>query len=263
MDEDAKRWLYWAIPIVVVAGLGAALWYGRKHKEPAPEPTAQVEQAPVASAPAIKNPIEDEGAAAQPLPALADSDPAVKEGIAGVFGRSLDPYLVPQSIVRRFVVTVDNLPRKKTATQLWPLNPTAGSFVTEGADGSTLSADNFKRYAPIVKLLQSASTPQLVALYKHFYPLMQETYIGLGYPDGYFNDRVVEVIDHLLATPDVTGPVKLSQPSVLYQFADPSLEERSAGQKLLIRMGSTNSAAVKAKLREIRREIAKQDMGQQ
>jgi hypothetical protein len=263
MDEDAKRWLYWAIPIVVVAGLGAALWYGRKQKEPAPQPTAQVEQAPVATAPAIKNPIEDEGSAAQPLPPLADSDPAVKEGIAGVFGRSLDPYLVPQNIVRRFVVTVDNLPRKKTATQLLPLNPTAGSFVTDGADGSTLSADNFKRYTPIVKLLQNASTQQLVALYKHFYPLMQETYVGLGYPDGYFNDRVVEVIDHLLATPDITGPIKLTQPSVLYQFADPSLEERSAGQKALIRMGSANAAAVKAKLREIRREIAKQDMGHQ
>ena len=32
MDEDAKRWLYWAIPIVVVIGAGGALYYGRKHK---------------------------------------------------------------------------------------------------------------------------------------------------------------------------------------------------------------------------------------
>ena len=28
MDEDAKRWLYWAIPIVVVIGAGVALYYG-------------------------------------------------------------------------------------------------------------------------------------------------------------------------------------------------------------------------------------------
>jgi hypothetical protein len=263
MNEDSKRWLYWGIPIVVVVGLGVALYYGRKHKEVPPEPAAQSEPAPAPSEPAIKNPIEDEGPAARPLPALADSDPAVKESLAGVFGRSLEPYLVPESVLRRFVVTVDNLPRKKTAVQMWPLRPTAGNFATEGADGSTLSDQNYARYAPLVNVLKNADSAQLVAIYRHFYPLLQETYVGLGYPDGYFNDRVVEVIDHLLATPDLTGPVKLTQPGVFYQFADPALEERSAGQKLMIRMGSTNSASVKAKLREIRREIAKQQPGQQ
>ena len=66
--------------------------------------------------------------------------------------------------------------------------------------------------------------------YRHFYPLFQQAYVDLGYPDGYFNDRLVEVIDHLLATPDVAGPIKLTQPSVFYQYADPSIEERSAGR---------------------------------
>ena len=47
------------------------------------------------------------------------------------------------------------------------------------------------------------------------------------------------------------------------QFADPSLEERSAGQKLMIRLGPQNAAIVKAKLRELRKEVAKQQAGQQ
>ena len=38
---------------------------------------------------------------------------------------------------------------------------------------------------------------------------------------------------------------------MFYQFADPTLEERSAGQKFLIRMGPANAAAVKDKLREL------------
>ena len=57
------------------------------------------------------------------------------------------------------------------------------------------------------------------------------------------------MIDHLLATPDVAGPIKLTQPGVFYQYADPSIEERSAGQKLMIRLGSQNAAVVKEKLR--------------
>jgi hypothetical protein len=42
---------------------------------------------------------------------------------------------------------------------------------------------------------------------------------------------------------------------VLFEFADPDLETRSAGQKILIRMGAENAVRVKAKLWEIRREL--------
>ena len=74
-----------------------------------------------------------------------------------------------------------------------------------------------------------------------------------GYPSRYFNDRVFEVIDHLLAAPDLSGPIALTQPKVLYEFADPALQDLSAGQKILVRIGPDNEAKVKAKLREIRK----------
>ena len=66
---------------------------------------------------------------------------------------------------------------------------------------------------------------------------------------------MVAVIDHLLATPAVEGPIRLVQPKVLYEFADADLEARSAGQKLLLRMGAANAGRVKNKLREFRRQI--------
>jgi hypothetical protein len=53
----------------------------------------------------------------------------------------------------------------------------------------------------------------------------------------------------------MTGPVELFRPGVMYEYADPDLEVRSAGQKILIRMGSENAARLKAKLREIRRQL--------
>jgi hypothetical protein len=66
----------------------------------------------------------------------------------------------------------------------------------------------------------------------------------------------VEVIDHLLATPEAPGPIRLAQPKVLYEFADPALEELSAGQKMMLRIGKGNRERIKAKLREIRAAIA-------
>jgi Protein of unknown function (DUF3014) len=50
------------------------------------------------------------------------------------------------------------------------------------------------------------------------------------------------------------------QPKVLYQFADPELESRSAGQKILMRMGPVNESRVKAKLRDIRKALTGQQL---
>ena len=42
----------------------------------------------------------------------------------------------------------------------------------------------------------------------------------------------------------------------MYQFADPKLEDLSAGQKLMLRMGPANAAIIKAKLHELRAQVA-------
>lgn len=257
MRENVKEWIWWAIPVVVAVGVGVALYYGRKQQAPAPEEQVQT-QAPPPNAPLpIKNPLTP-AEPVKPLPELNDSDPELRDSLGSLFGRALDQYLVPQNVVRNIVVTVDNLPRKKLNMQRAPLKPTAGEFAARGADQFTLSPDNDARYAPLVKLAQAADAKQIAALYQRYYPLFQQAYVDLGYPEGYFNDRLVEVIDHLLETPEVRGPIALTRPGVFYEFADPSLESRSAGQKILLRMGNENAAAVKTKLRELRREIAKE-----
>jgi hypothetical protein len=104
----------------------------------------------------------------------------------------------------------------------------------------------------MVAAVSQLDAKQLGALYIHYYPLFQESYQNLGYPNGYFNDRLVEVIDNLLATPEPKGPIELVRPNVMYTYADPALEGRTAGQKLLIRMGAENAKAIKAKLTELR-----------
>jgi hypothetical protein len=264
MNDEQRKWVYYAIPVVVVIGLGAALYYGRTHRQPAEQPVAAAPPAPAGEAPPqIRHPISDEPPQEKPLPPLNESDAAVQDSLSGIFGRTLEPFLVPKDIVRNVVVTIDNLPRKKTAVQRWPLKPTDGEFVVSGAEDVALSDANYARYAPLVKLVRNAEVSQLAALYTRFYPLFQEAYTDLGYPDGYFNDRLVEVIDHLLATPEVAGPIRLTQPGVFYQFADPTLEERSAGQKLLIRMGPQNATTIKEKLRELRKAVASQERAAQ
>ena len=175
----------------------------------------------------------------------------------------LDPWADPYNSGFQLTQALNRLKGKpvlvsKTAVERRPVKPTPGSaLVVTSGDDITLSEDNYARYAPFVSLVQSADAKQLADLYFHYYPLFQESYENLGYPDKYFNDRLVEVIDHLLATPAPKGPVKLVQPRVFYEYADPALEGLSAGQKVLIRMGNANAAQLKRKMREFRALIAK------
>jgi PAS domain S-box-containing protein len=71
-------------------------------------------------------------------------------------------------------------------------------------------------------------------------------------------DAFVTVIDHLLETPNVKGPIELTQPNVLFEYADPQIEALSSGQKLLLRMGPDNAKRVQAKLKELRRAVTTQ-----
>ena len=69
---------------------------------------------------------------------------------------------------------------------------------------------------------------------------------------GSFNDRLFEVIDNLLQTPDVPVPVALTKYEAVYLFEDPELEAMTAGQKMLVRMGSANASIIKDKLTELK-----------
>ena len=260
-----KSTIAWVVASIAFAAalIFSARWYMTGPSTIARAPVPQVpEPTPPAVSPAspkIKHPIEslqtEPGPATQAT--LESSDLAMREALAGLFNGTLPASVQPINLIRNIVATIDNLPRSKAAPRLWPVQPTSGALATMNAgDNLVIAADNSTRYAPAVALVHAIDAKQLVAIYLRFYPLFQQAYRELGYPDGYFNDRLVAVIDHLIATPDVKPPIALVQPKVLYQYADPDLEALSAGQKGMIRIGPDNAAVVKAKLREIRYRVA-------
>jgi hypothetical protein len=220
---------------------------------------------PSESTPAIQHPIEQaaigdaEPVSTEPLPELGASDSPAFDAIAAVTGGSeaLGALISPEHLVQRIVASVDGLTRPQLGENVSPLRAAPGVFATR-ADGSTrvIATDNAGRYDAYARIAQGIDAKKLVGWYVHAYPLFQNAYRELGYPNAYFNDRLVAVIDHLLATPDPQQPLAVTRPNVLYEFADPALEARSAGQKALLRAGPRNEAIIKAKLREIRAALA-------
>lgn len=245
--------------VVILLGLAAFaffLWQQGPTYQAPPETPAAVPAPPVAAPePAIRYPVPE--TAEKPLPPLEQSDAVTLAALADVFGKkAVKQFFQPQEVVRRIVVTVDNLPRKVVSAQLMPTTPVGGKFRTAGEGGAlTMAQGNFDRYTPFVRLAEMVDAKTFAAAYTRLYPLFQQAYRDLGYPKGYFNDRLVTVIDHMLEAPQSDGPIALVQPRIFYKFADPDLESLSAGHKLMLRVGNENAAKIKKKLREIRGEL--------
>ncbi|MCW5635032.1 MAG: DUF3014 domain-containing protein [Rubrivivax sp.] len=271
---------------LVLALLGLAGWHWRDAWWPAsggttpttggPVPAAPAVPASVAAAPAlpppapapIRHPIEAASAVESPAPPTPP--PTLESALAQLFGtEALATMLVSEDFARRVVATVDNLGREKAPARLWPLSTPAGRFTTRNqGDREEIGAENFVRYARHIGFIEGVDPKRVAALYRRFYPQFQQAYEDLGYPGRHFNDRVVEVIDLLLAVPEpgepvavrppvIQGPIQPLRPWLLYEFADPAQQAAPAGVQLMLRMGPENRRRLKARLAEFRRLVAR------
>jgi hypothetical protein len=245
-----------AVLIVMVGAFAAYLYWQPKPK------TEIVQEIPVPPAPPKPelpaSRVVEAPPALPPLPQLAQSDSFVFDALAEVIS---DPALMKlfhaNRVIHNIVVTVDNLPQERVPVKLMPFNAPKGNFLTSGTEGHlSISPKNANRYAAYVKIAEAVDARKLVELYVRLYPLLQQSYEDLGYLDRQFNDQLADTLDDLLDTPDAKEPIRLVQPKYFYLFANPELEELTVGQKIMLRLGSSNEKIVKSKLLEIKQELA-------
>lgn len=250
-----KKTMVLIVIAVLVLGGGVAGFMYWKSK-----PSRQaIQNPPVVTIPLEPLPPQILEAPPEPrtLPLLSESDAHMLDALADLMNKeSFLKYFHPAHLIEKMVATIDSLPRRHLPEKIVPVKRLPGPFPVEGPEGNyTISPKNAARYAVYVNMAEQVDARKLVEVYIRFYPLFQEAYVKLGYPDKYFNDRLMAVIEHLLAAPNIKEPVWLQRPNVLYLYAEPDLEARSAGQKILMRMGGKNSAIVKSRLREIKQEV--------
>jgi hypothetical protein len=256
MGNTARGFLIVAVLAIAAA---AVYWFVLREKPAAPAAPVATPTVPAPTAPAP--PVARTESTSPPLPSLADSDAEILQALGQLLGSGAEGWLLRPGVVHRIVATVDNLPGDKVPQQVMPVRPPGGSFTTIDQDGrQTISPANAARYARYVNLVAQLDIAQLVATYRRYYPLFQQAYRELGYPKGEFNDRLVEAIDDLLEAPQPQPPVALVAPRAMYEYADADLQEASAGQKVMIRLGPESEARVKVKLRQLRRALDSVDL---
>jgi hypothetical protein len=83
-----KRMLLWSIPVIAVLGV-SVLYFSPNAEKPQPKEAPQV---PAPAPPAIRYPIEADGSPAKPLPGLTESDGAIRDALAALFGKDLEKF---------------------------------------------------------------------------------------------------------------------------------------------------------------------------
>ena len=284
----SHRWL-WSLLIIVVLAIGG--WYGKAYWD-ARQATSQVVPAgavqPEVASPELETPasqtvvepviVEPQTQAASepqhPLSATSSTEGApvdvglLDRWVVEWLGKSALKFVVTPGLAHHVVATIDNLPRSHAAPRLWPLSPVGGKMeLEEGLQGLQIAPYNSARYDAVVDFVTDIEPAQAAKWYRQAYPLLQQSYENLGYPGKYFNDRLVEVIDHLLLTPEPLGPIRIDvvkvqgqiepqQPWLRYEFANEDWQKLSAGQKILLRLGRDHRLRLKVYLQDLREQVA-------
>jgi hypothetical protein len=267
------------IVVVVIAliALGLAFTFLRDE---APVETQAVSK-PVTTAPEViatssvaaeQAPIEEyqppaEVIEVEPLPPLGESDSSVLAALMQLRGEGLIELLVPQELIRKFVLAVNNLSEGKVIHEYRPVVSPPPPFIAdsftvviegEAVEQERVSTNNFKRYETYVTTLALIDSDAAIAVYRRFYPLLEEAFRELGLKKPNFHSVMIAAIDNILAAPDVQGDLLLVRPKVFHQYADPALEQLPQTHKLMLRMGPENARSVKASLRQLRARLITQ-----
>ena len=236
----------WIVAAVLIIAAGAALYVLLRSK-PLP---------PNASTPASTlAPSVELGGQLQPIvvPPLGESDPVVRALVRALSkAPAVAAWLTTNDLIRNFTVVVAAIADGSTPQRLLtPLRPSSAFQVVERDGRIYEDPQSYARYDGIADAVASIDPAAAASVYATLKPRISDAYRELGPADPSV-DRVLErAIVVLLGTPVVEGPVALKRKGIGYAYADDRLENLTAVQKQLLRMGPRNVRLVEEKLRAV------------
>ncbi|PCJ24655.1 MAG: hypothetical protein COA96_09025 [SAR86 cluster bacterium] len=226
---------------------------------PEPEPAAvAVEEVIIEPAPVEIQLPEPEDAAVVQLPSLNNSDAFVFEGIrAFQNSAALISVLATEQLVRKFVVFVDNISRGEFPQTGLPYRRIDQEMPASNIDDRLFVMDEsaHTRFDQVIDTFVSIDTNQAISLYRLLSPLFQQAYAEIGNRNVNFDDTLRSAINNVLRSSNMEGPYQLVKPSVMFVFADASIENLQDVHKQLIRIGPDNTEKLKAKLRQFSMQL--------
>ena len=218
--------------------------------------------APAATAPADRSPNNRTAEQGEPiiLPPLDETDAIVRELIGQLSKHpTIAAWLTNDGLIVNFAVVAQRIangesPAKEVGTVV-PIPGYKPRMVRDRLFVDPESYHRYDRYAEAVSALDARGTARLYATLKprigEAYKRMSPASDGRGTPVENFDPVLERAIGEMLRVPVIQGEIELVPRGLGFGYADPKLEELSAAQKHLLRMGPQNVQTIQAKLREI------------
>jgi len=230
------------VAAVLLFGLTAAYVFLRRPASETPAPANVTKPPP---APAVQEQTT--------LPPLDETDPVVRELVRKLSSNPVvAAWLTTDSLILNLVAVTSRIANGVTpVAELKSVGPVP-RFVTRTVRGSTyIDRSSYRRYDRYAQAISALDARGVAELYKTLNPRIKEGYSRLTSGDDSFDPVLERAIVELLRVPVVDGEVELYPHGTVWAFADPQLQDMSAAQKQLLRMGPQNVRTVQSKLREI------------
>ena len=231
------------LALVILAAAGAALWWWKRSLE------SQGVAPIVQSKPAVEAP----PAPPPPAVAMTDGDTLLRQlGARLSSAPELAKWLAEADIVRRLVAAVNLIAEGNSPRPVLGFLGPAGKFeVQKGRKSLRASPQSYARYDTVARVLTSVDAAAAGNVYGQMKPYLDAAFAEIGRSGKSFDGTLRAAIAKLEATPiPSTEPELEAKGSVGYGYVDPKLEELSAAQKHLLRMGSANARAIQTWLKK-------------
>lgn len=254
-SPPSRKPLFGAIVALVVAGaVGVGAYVLRSRSVPS-TPTAPSTTTPAPNTAASAPPSRDkEVTRAKPLPTVAESDQRTRE-LVGLLSNEPDlkKWVATEGLARRFTAAVFNISEGESPRAVLSFMAPQGAFQTVERNGKHyIAPESFARYDSVGHVFSSFDTQTTVNTYKALRPIFEQAFAEIARPGQRFDETLARAIQRMLDTPVPEGDIEVvATQGVNYAYAAPELEQLSAAQKHLLRLGPANARAVQAKLREL------------
>ncbi|MBI5240500.1 MAG: DUF3014 domain-containing protein [Elusimicrobia bacterium] len=194
-----------------------------------------------------------------PAPAavdLTDSDGMFREKAKGLSGLpQFAQWLKTEDLLRRLTAAVFCVADGTSPSESLSFLSPRKKFAVKKAGGRlVIDPKSYARYDGVAAVVGSIDARAAASLIQSLGPWFQAASGELGAPPRDFHATLLKAIGSLLQTPVVERDIPLKEKVISFSIApmpDLQLEELTAAQKHLLRMGPKNTAMVQAKLREL------------
>ena len=250
-SQPGRQAALWVVAaLLVVAAVVATYVVFRGGSTPEGTATAEV-PSPVKA----QQPMQPLGGEAMSItvPPLDETDDLVRKLVRALSSHpGVVAWLATEGRIRNFTLVVTNIADGKApAASLRMLRPASPFRVVERSNDLYLDPQTYERYAGLADAVASIDPAGGARLYATLKPRIEEAHRELGELDTPFDRTLERAIVLLLKTPIEEGPVRVEPRGIVYGFADDDLEDLTAAQKQLLRMGPRNARAVQKTLRAI------------